>query len=265
MLRSVFLKGLRDQRWSLLWWALGLVALAFYTLGVYPSIATPEMTQLIENYPPAIRAILGESVSFATPEGYVDAYFFSMMAPLMFMIYAVIAGSGAIAGEEERGSMDWLLSNPIPRWRLVLEKAGALFAGVTLVVLSMWIGLVAGAASIGVRISYGGLAVATLGAGLLGLAFGLVALAVGALRGSRALSLGVALALAIASYMINVYSPLVEGLRPLRGWSLFYHANADRPIVNGLSAEHVAVLITVSVLCVIIAVLGFQRRDLATA
>ena len=47
------------------------------------------------------------------------------MVPLLLMIAAIGAGAGAIAGEEERGTLELLLANPLSRRRLVLEKTAA--------------------------------------------------------------------------------------------------------------------------------------------
>ena len=40
------------------------------------------------------------------------------MVPLLLLIAAIGAGAGAIAGEEERGTLDLLLSLPVSRRRL---------------------------------------------------------------------------------------------------------------------------------------------------
>ena len=50
------------------------------------------------------------------------------MVPLLLLIAAIGAGARATAGEEERGTLDLLLANPISRRRLVLEKLAALAA-----------------------------------------------------------------------------------------------------------------------------------------
>ena len=46
------------------------------------------------------------------------------MVPLLLLVAAIGAGARAIAGEEERGTLDLLLSTPVSRRRLALEKLG---------------------------------------------------------------------------------------------------------------------------------------------
>jgi ABC-type transport system involved in multi-copper enzyme maturation permease subunit len=65
------------------------------------------------------------------------------LAPLLFLIFAIGQGSGAIAGEEERGTLDLLLANPRSRVRIVLEKFGALALMTLGLAAMMWAGLTA--------------------------------------------------------------------------------------------------------------------------
>ncbi len=43
-----------------------------------------------------------------------------MLAPLALAFFPILASAGAIAGAEERGTIDVLLGNPIRRWHLVV-------------------------------------------------------------------------------------------------------------------------------------------------
>src|SRR3712207_6870721 len=49
----------------------------------------------------------------------------SFLVPLALAFFPILASAGAIAGAEERGTMDVLLSNPIPRWQLVAGSFAA--------------------------------------------------------------------------------------------------------------------------------------------
>ena len=73
--------------------------------------------------PPLLLQAFGmtDAAQLATPAGFLDFGFFSYMM-LVLAAYAVIAGLSVTANEEDRGIMDVLLSLPIPRWRLVVER-----------------------------------------------------------------------------------------------------------------------------------------------
>ena len=120
MLRNVFLKTLRDQRRAFLWWGIGLIALALYIILFYPSMrnSIAEITRLMEQMPPALKAMFG-TFDFTSLVGYLQGYIFSYLAPLLFLIVSIGFGADAIAGEEKRGTLDLLLSNPLPRQQVV--------------------------------------------------------------------------------------------------------------------------------------------------
>jgi hypothetical protein len=94
-------------------------------------------------------------------------------------------------GEESRGTIDVLLSYPVSRSRLVLEKTLALV--IACVVTAVTTGVFA---LVGAALSASDLPVASLAAALalvvlLGLAFGAIALAISAATGNRAASIGI--------------------------------------------------------------------------
>src|SRR5512140_2921335 len=59
----------------------------------------------------------------------------------LMAIWPLLAGSRALRGEEERGSMDVLLSLPRPRARVALEKIAAIWTA--LLAMGILIGLLA--------------------------------------------------------------------------------------------------------------------------
>jgi ABC-2 type transport system permease protein len=262
MLSNVFAKSLRDHRKALIWWAIGIVALALLQVVFYPSIGkAEEMAKLFEENR-FFKVFAGDIPDITSPEGYLNSQLFFMMIPILFMIFAITLGSGAIAGEEERGTLDLLLSNPLPRWRVVLEKSATMVVATLLLGLAFWIGLSLGALGVRMEISYLHMAEATFSGVLLGLVYGAIALAAGCLWGKRGLSVGVATALGVAGYFLNALAPLVEGLKTWRRLSPFYFYIGADPLLNGLKGSHVAVLLSLIVLFIGISLLAFQRRDI---
>ena len=264
MLRNVFLKTLRDQRRALLWWGIGLIAVTLYTVGLYPGIrdSASEFTKIIEQWPPAMRAMLG-GFDMTSSVGYLQGYIFSYIAPLLFLIVTIGFGGNAIAGEERRGTLDLLLSNPLPRWRVVVEKFAALVVYLIALALVLWLGVAIGVRVIAMDISLGRLAEATVSSVLLGLVFGALALALGCASGKRGLSLGIAGAVAVATYLLNTLGSMVEGLKPYCKFSPFYYYISAEPLRNGLDLGHTAVLVGLTAVLLAVALIAFERRDLA--
>jgi ABC-2 type transport system permease protein len=265
MLRSVFAKSLRDVRRSFLWWSVGIVGLVAMIVAVYPSVRdNPGLNKLVEDYPEALKAFIafGGAVDYASPAGYLGSELFSFMLPLVFLLALVGRAAAILAGEEEAGTLESLLANPISRRRLVLEKLGALVAEAVGLGGVLWLSLVVGTRIAGMEVGALRLAAASVAALLLALAFGTVAFAIGAATGHRARAIAVTAALAVASYLVNGLAPLVDALDPFQKLSLFFHYAASDPLRSGLDGPHVAVLVLVAVVASAVSPFLFERRDI---
>ena len=265
MLGSVWGKTLRDYRRSLAWWAVGLVGFVALYAAIYPTVQDlPDVDELLDSYPEALRAFVGagEGIDLSSPEGYLQTEAFSFLVPLLFLIFGIGAGAGAIAGEEERGSLEVLLAQPVSRRRVVLEKLTAIAAAVVALGLVLWIGLWLGALAVDMEISAGRLLAAVVSAVLLALAFTSLALLVGALSGRRALAIGIAAVVALAAYVLDSMATLVEELEAVQPLSPFYLYRAAEPLRHGLDPVHALALLALAVAFAVLAVPAFERRDL---
>lgn len=96
---------------------------------------------------------------------------------------------------------------------------------------------------------------------LLGLVFGTLALAISAATGHSAMSRAVAAAVAVVAYVVNGLAPLVDRLEPLRKLSPFYQYVGHDPLRTGLNGPAILVSCGTVAVLLVIAVLGFRRRD----
>lgn len=264
MLSTIFGKTLRDQRRSLAWWTAGFVGTVLLYAAFWPNIRdnAAELTKYVEKMPEFLRNVIG-SVDYATPEGYIQSEVFSFLGPILLLVYAVGAGSRAIAGEEEAGSLDLLLSAPVRRRRLLLDKFWAMLAATFWLTFAMWLAVLAFGPAFDLRPGLDGFTAASLNLFLLALAFGTGALAVGATTGSKGLAVGVPSGAALITFILNSLAPSVDWLEPYRVLSPFYYYSGGDPILNGLNAWHAVVLGAITVVALGVALWAFDRRDLA--
>jgi ABC-2 type transport system permease protein len=179
------------------------------------------------------------------------------------MIYAIGRGADAIAGEEERKTMDLLLSTPVSRRRVVLEKYTATVLGMGLLALVLVVTLYVTAALFNMNIGLAELVAATIGAALLSLAFAAVALAVSSSAAKRGLAIATASALATAAFFLNSLAPLADSLKAFQKFSPFYWYLGHSPLTNGFDFKGLALLVAVAAVMVAIAVARFERRDVS--
>jgi len=264
MLRNLFFKSLRDMRVSVFWWCLGFVVLSLYITYFYPYFSrTTDILTVIDQLPPIVKNLIGEQVNLATPEGFFNVQPFSMMAPLLFLIFAIVKAGDGIAGEIERGTFDLLCSLPLRRWRIVMEKMAALAVSLSVIAVVFWLGMIAGVRWFSISMSPMRLGEAIFSCWLLALTFATLTQAITCRWQRKRPVMGVVSGYAMMAYLVNAYAPMVKVLEPYRGLSLFYYYNGSSPLINGLNPGHVLVMAGLTGCFFMASILLFQRADLS--
>jgi ABC-2 type transport system permease protein len=266
MLRNVALKTLRDAGRAIGWWSVGLVGLVALITAVFPTVRdNTQLNELVQKYPEAIKGLVsfGGVVDYTSGPGYLGSELFALMVPLLFLVAAIGAGARAVAGEEERGTLDLLLSLPLSRRRLVVEKLAALLGELLLLGFVLWLALVVATPLFDLGISAGHVAAAVLYVVVLAFGFGAIAVLVGAATGHRGRAIGITAALAVAGYLVNSLASLVGVLDRIKEASPFFHYAATNPLESGVEVGHLAFLVAVAAAAAVLAPFVFDRRDLA--
>ena len=263
MTTDVVAETLRDRRRSLLWWALGVAGMVALNVAFYPSVRDdPALNDFAKELPESVRALfVGGELDLASPVGYLNSQIYALTAPLLLLIYAIGAGAGAVAGEEERGTLDLLLAQPLRRKDYALARFGALavlvaaLSGVLLATVAVTSLLV------DLDIGFGRLLSASVSLWLLGLGFGGLALAVGAFRPGRTRAIAVAAGIAVLAWLLDGLAQTVDVLEPLRPLSPYYQAMGRNPLGEGAAWTGWAVLSVVAAIGAVAAAWGLERRD----
>jgi len=239
MLRTVFTKTIRDQRRALMWWGLGFVGTVFIYTAFWPTMRSNagQFNDYIAKLPEAVRNLIGGD--YGTPQGYIQAEIFSLLTPVL------------------------LLSAPIRRRRVVLDKFWAMVGAALLLAFLTWAAIVGIGRPYGLTVSMLDLSAAVVNLFLLGAAFGSIALAVGGATGNKARAIGVTSGLALITFIVKTLAPSVPAMKPLRFLSPFYYYADHRPLATGFHAIDIAVLAGISVVALVVALLAFERRDLS--
>jgi ABC-2 type transport system permease protein len=265
MLRTVFLKTLRDHRRSLIGWTIGLTAFTVFVLAFYPTVreSGDQFNELLRTLPPALRALSGR-VADLSPAGYLNGQYFNLLAPLLLLIFAIGFGARTLAGEERDGTLELVMAAPVPRWRLVAEKFAAMVAGTAMIGAVMVVVLAVGTPAFDIDVPVGRLVQAVLSAVLLALVFGSLALAAGAITGRRSIAAAVAVVLAVNAYLIDAFAPLADAVDSVKAASPFYYYGAADPVRNGADPLHLLFLAFLTFVFFSVALVTFDRRDVGT-
>jgi ABC-2 type transport system permease protein len=257
---DVLTKSLWDTRRSFLGWAIGLAGAAGVYTSSYALIEPTSYEAVIDAFPPEILDAMGWD-DIATPTGYLGSTVFGLVVPILTVIFAIAVGARFLAGDEEAGTMELTLTHPVSRASLVLQRAGAallsgLGAGVVVGLAVMGL-----AGPVGLDVPASRIIAASLSLGLLAVAFAMLAIALGAWIGRRGVVLGVCSTVAVFAYFASTVLTTVDGFEWLDKTSLFYYYGGQEILETGLSVANLVVLILVSIVLLVAAVIGFQRRD----
>ncbi|HZJ47546.1 MAG TPA: ABC transporter permease subunit [Acidimicrobiia bacterium] len=263
MLRSVAAKTLWERRWGLLGWVAGGFVVTGFVVAVYPIVRDSSgLAKLVDEMPMELLALVGiDPEIFTTGFGYLQAQMYTLIAPLFILVLAIGMGASATSTEEHTGTSDLLLTTPVTRSSVVLQKTLALTVAATLLILSFVAALLLGQVTVDLRLSIWGVIGVNLGLLLLGTFFGSMAFAIAAWTGAKGLAMGLTSGVAGLAFFINGMAPLVEGLQGFQGFLPFYWYAANDPLMNGPTAWHL-LLFCGTALFTIVAVAGFNRRDI---
>jgi ABC-2 type transport system permease protein len=258
--RNVLSKTLRDQRWQVVGYGLAMAAMAATAVWLWPSVR-----DTLQNFeiPPAIQALLGSNLDLSTAAGYLSGRYFSWTI-ILVLVYVIVAGTGAVAGEEGAGTMDLLLAQPISRTAVLLEKVTAIALGAAAIVALGFVGFLVSIPTVDIEVTLGDVAIAS--ANMLPVAMLFLALSVwaGAALPSRGVASGLVIGIVTAAYFIYSLSNGVESLQWMRYASPFYYYGSGLPLVRGIEWAHVALLSGLAILFVWLSVRMFEVRDIAS-
>lgn len=256
---SLLLHEIRSRWTPILGWGLGIGAYGALYTSLFPQLEE-QMAGLADI---AIYQAMG--ISMATFEGYLASTAIGFVT-ILLGIYAVMAGTGILAGEEDNGTLEMILATRLPRWQIVTAKAAAL-AVVTLLILLI-VGAIDALAfnSVASQVTTSATAVdvvaVVLSAWPVILALAMISLFLGALLPSRRSALVAALLVYVASYFGENLAGMLTSLEWLRPLSIFsYFNNTAAVFTEGVAIGDVTVLLVVSLVAFGLALVAFERRN----
>lgn len=268
-LGSIFAKTVRDSRRATIVTAV-VLGLAF--IGVSRAITaefdTPqsraELENLVNSVPPILQGMAGKVVNVGTLGGYLQ-YKYGVFFPLVVSLWSIVALSGTLAGEAQRGSLEFVAATGRSRRRVALEKLSGHVLMLGLAILVAFISIAFAGSSFatlpGDEISVLSAFGYAIWLGLFALIAGSVAFALGAFVG-RGAAAGIAGFVTFAGFILNGYRGPVPELEPfanLTWWGWTYNHVA---LAGQYDWPAVGIVAVVTVILLAIGIEAFARRDI---
>jgi ABC-2 type transport system permease protein len=261
LLRSIFLKTLRDYRVAILGWGIGMGLVVISPMAsVAALVTTPQAREQLVSLA-ASFAWNADPIKVDTIGGYATfkiGFFIFLIA-----IWPLLVGSRMLRGEEDRGSMDVLLSLPRPRLNVALEKLAAMWTA--LFVMGVLIGLLAyaGGAKFGADFGLGGGLLYGLNLALICAVFGSVALLISQFTQEPGPAAGSTAGLLVFFIVLD----MVHRLAPNSDWisrlSPIYYYNLSKPLIPSYGTNAGAMIFQLALAAILggAAIWLFVRRD----
>lgn len=261
----VFTETLRRSWRGMIYWGLGLgIYAAIFPLIIKDADILKQYGEIAKAFPPALMKLFGgDAATLATPEGFLAYGLYGYML-LILAVYAIINGLNITANEEDQGILDVVLSLPLPRWRVIVEKFLAYSLMMVVILLMMFAALWLGMQSSVLKIDLDKVIGSTfnlLPSTLLMMAFTAWA---GSFFRSKGTATAVASLFVIGSYFLNFLGEAASEtiFNTLRSLSFFRYYDHNGVILNGLSWGNVGLLLAVTVALFAGSLWFFQRRDI---
>lgn len=259
---NLILKTLRDKRFFMLGWALGLIIFSYGITILYPSFNGNVFDELSATVPAAMQGFIGELENLKQLEGFIGSQVYQINVSLFVFVFAVLLAVGLTVTEEDKGQLRTLVSLPISRRKIVFAKWMAVTLMSLIVSLATTAGVYLGLWQIGEHMSAVALVQLTAMLWLLLTTLASIVLGFGLATGSRALTITVAVLLTAGSYLLTTFAQGVTWLQDFEWLSLLQYFPAP-DIANGtFEWVNLVVYVSLLVLALASALLVFPRRDI---
>lgn len=262
---AIIARMFKDRRISLLVYCLSGVAFLEMYVAIYPSIAaqSANFTELLKNYPQEFMKAFGiEKLDMSTLENYIAMEHFSLIWPLMLVIFMIAIAGSALAGEVERGTIELLLARPLSRLKMFIARYVYGLIALVIFILTTVFTIVPLAQMHHVAYSVDRFGIVAIMGLFFGLAIYSLAMLVSALSSEKGRVSMVMGGLLVLMYVLNLVAALKENLSDLKYFSFFHYFDAQSALTKGeLNMTSVWVFVSVIIVSTIAGAVVWTRRD----
>ncbi len=251
---------LRFRRNAIIGWGLGLCFFPIVYLGIYPQVAE-EMAGFAD-----LEFYQAMGMSLGTFEDWVGSVIF-LFVPLLISVFAIINGTGTLAGEEEDGRLEMIVTLPLPRWQIVTAKAIALSIATFLILLIVSLASAAVFLAIESQVETDlaamDLVIKLLATWPLIFAVAMISMFLAAFCSRRRFAALIAAVILIISYFGSNLAGTTSAIEPFEPIFLFTYLDfSAQGVIEGQQMSDALVLLGIGAVAFVLAIFFFQRRKL---
>jgi len=262
---NIIKQKIKEQRNSVLIYIGSLIGYALLMIGMFPEMKKMDLEALMESYPPEIAKFFGESgmASYSTIEGFLSMEYLSFFFILILTFYIGSAAGSAIAGQIEKRTADFNLSQPITRTKILLSEATVALAYIALTTIATSVSIIVLCQLFNIEISVKGVSSFAILATLFGWAHYGIAIFLSSVLRSKIGVMLLTVGFSLGSYVLLSLTRLVEKIKDFDSISIYKLYNPELAIRDAnLNENHALILGSIALAGIILAIFSFNKKDI---
>lgn len=262
---NIIIQKFKEQRTSVIIYASALIGYTFLMISMFPSIKKMDIEVMMKDMPEQFVKFFGDEgmASYNTIEGYISMEFLSFFFVLILTFYVASAAATAIAGQIEKRTIDFNLSQPVSRTKSLLSDTivALIYSTAIITVCSIAMFLLGKAFDSEFKID--GLGAFTIIATLLLWAIYGIAILLSSLLKSKIAVMLITFGLTLFMYVFLSLTRMVDKLKDFDHLSIFYLYDPHKLLKSGdININHALILFGIFAIGLISSIVIFNKKDL---
>jgi len=261
---NIIKQRLKEQRNSVIIYLLSLSGYALLMISMFPQMKKMDIDALIRSYPEEIAKFFGDSgmATYSTIEGFISMEFLSFFFMLILTFYIGSVAGTAIAGQIEKRTIDFNLSQPISRTKIILAETTTAVFYIALIVAATSLSILLFTKIFNIDLSFTGLMAFTFMAALFAFAHYGIALFFSSILRSKSTVMLLTVGISLGSYIFLSLTRLIEKLKDYADLSIYTLYDPEKLLKHGVINWHqVEILLAIFIVGLILSTIIFNKKD----
>lgn len=262
---NVAIQTIKNQYKGVIYYSIGLFGYVWMLLAMYPAFHDKiDIEELMKAYPKEfLKFFGGGDMSLSSTEGFLSMEFLSLFFILIITFYIAASAGTTIAGAIERKTMDFSLSQPISRTKLVLADAIVSLGTIALLTLVTSISIFIFCQIYNNDInSLGLISFSIVATFFLWSIYG-IAIFISSFMRSKITVVSTTLIITMGFYIFSSLTRIFDQLKNFDKYSLFYFYDPLKLLKdNAIDWNHIAILSAILLLGLSSSLIIFNRKDI---
>lgn len=262
---NIIIQKFKEQRTSVSIYTGALIGYTLLMISMFPSIKKMDIEAMMKDMPEQFVKFFGDEgmASYNTIEGYISMEFLSFFFILILTFYIGSVAGSAIAGQIEKRTIDFNLSQPISRTKSLLAEGlvAIIYSALIIITCSLAMFLLGKIFDSHFKIS-GLIAFTAIATLFMWSIFG-IAMFISSIFKSKSAVMLTTFGITLFMYIFLSLTRMVEKLKDYDKLSIFYLYDPQKLLKSGeINLSHAAILFAIFAIGLISSIVIFNKKDL---